>query len=226
MLQAVKCIYVPVTDVFKSGEWYRDVLGLKLRRIDPDGIAFMSLVDGTDLLLIKTQDRQTLNFTNLDGSEGFALNFLVKDIEVFHQKLSDDGVNVQPLRDQGGCGMQFVIYDPDGNMYQVQEDQLVLWMGWPKDSLSVQKELANQFFLNSSDQTWESFEEQVNVALMPRRVVVNGWNVLQDRLPHDAQKLKKFLDRIVSDFPERDWRIEYRTRNILLLDGYKSKKNV
>lgn len=214
MLQAVKCIYVPVTDVFKSGEWYQNVLGLKLRGIDPDGIAFMSLADGTDLLLIKTLDRQTLNFTNADGSESFALNFHVKDIEDFHQKLLDNGVNVLPLRDEGGCGIQFTICDPDGNLYQIQEDQLVLRMGWPTDSISVHKELAKRFFLDSHDNSWETFEGRVNVTQMPRRVIVDDWNVLQNRLPHDAQKLKNFLDQIVSEFPERDWRIEYRTNNI------------
>jgi len=213
MLQAVKCIYVPVTDVFQSGEWYQNVLGLKLRGIDPDGVAFLSLADGTDLLLIKTADRQTLNFTNAEGTESFVLNFHVKDIETFHQKLLDDGVHVQRLRDEGGCGIQFTIRDPDGNLYQIQEDQLILRMGSPTDSNSVHKELAKRFFLDSHDNTWETFEDRVKVTQMPRRIVVDAWNVLQNRLPHDAQKLKNFLDQLVFKFPERDWRIEYRTNH-------------
>jgi len=46
----------------------------------------------------------------------------VENIAELHQKLIDNSADVEPLIDQGGCGMQFIFKDVEENKFNVWEE--------------------------------------------------------------------------------------------------------
>jgi glyoxylase I family protein len=52
----------------------------------------------------------------------FSLTFEVENIVQLHKSLRENGVNVEPLVDHDGCGLQFKFKDPDGNKFNVWQD--------------------------------------------------------------------------------------------------------
>jgi len=67
--------------------------------------------------------RTTANFATSGWREGgnyemFSLCFTVDDARQLHEKLRSEVVEVEDVRDEGGCGLQFIFYDLDGNKFQ------------------------------------------------------------------------------------------------------------
>jgi hypothetical protein len=67
--------------------------------------------------------------TDAWGGQNFDMNMLsfqVEDIEQLHSSLKQSGAQVEEIRDNGGCGMEFYFYDPDGNKYCAWEMQTMV----------------------------------------------------------------------------------------------------
>lgn len=120
LLKGVHCNYIPVADLERAKEWYMRVLGLRAFR--PDG-GILIMGSGQWLFLIESKDRPNANFTT-DCWEGenfemFSLTFETEDIVALHESLRENGAQVEPVTDYGGCGLQFRFKDPDGNKFNV-----------------------------------------------------------------------------------------------------------
>lgn len=120
-LNRINSIYLPARDPEKSIAWYEKHLGLT-RPLGPNS-GILQLGDGTWVFLERAIARETANFATSGWREGgnyemFSLCFTVDDARQLHEKLRSEGVEVEDVRDEGGCGLQFIFYDLDGNKFQ------------------------------------------------------------------------------------------------------------
>lgn len=110
-------IYIPVSDLDKSAEWYEEHLGFRVTLKDPlyyelsteNGIRIMLLPNGEHI-------NSQLNFS--DG-ENPAYGFIVDDIDSIREKLISDNVKVGEMFDYQGRSFSF--FDPDGNKIELWE---------------------------------------------------------------------------------------------------------
>lgn len=120
LLKGVHCNYIPLADTARAREWYMRVLGL--RAFKPDG-GIMIMGSGQWLFLMESKDRPHANFTTDhwegDNFEMFSLTFETEDIITLHESLREHGAHVEPIKDYGGCNLQFRFKDPDGNKFNV-----------------------------------------------------------------------------------------------------------
>lgn len=127
MLKRVLCNYLPVSNIQAAAQWYAETFGLNVKKRDPDG-AILILGDGQWLFLLESTERKTANFiTNQwEGKEFemFSLTFEVENIVELHKRLRQSHADVEPLVDQGSCGLQFKFKDPDGNKFNVWQDPI------------------------------------------------------------------------------------------------------
>ncbi|MFD2043546.1 VOC family protein [Ornithinibacillus salinisoli] len=123
LLKKVHCNYIPVKSLEESAEWYEKVLGLK--RFKDDG-SIMVLGEGEWLFLLETKNEFTPNFftDQWDGEnyEMFSMTFEVDDIQLVYQNLQAHNVELEPIFDDGPCGLKFTFKDISGNKFHVWED--------------------------------------------------------------------------------------------------------
>ncbi|MBO9597271.1 MAG: VOC family protein [Cohnella sp.] len=125
MLTRVSHNYLPVANVEQASKWYEETFGLTVKPRSPGG-AIVVLGNGQWLFLLETKEKRTANFTtdqwSGDEYEMFSLTFEVDNIVELHKRLRECGAYVEPLYDEGGCGLQFKFKDPDGNKFNVWQD--------------------------------------------------------------------------------------------------------
>lgn len=125
VVKQIECVYIPATNPILSAEWYGDYLGLSLTRPASEDQAQLKVGANQHFFLIRTGQPTTLNFNSAGDPEMSALTLEVNDVEALYANMKKDGVKVDPIEDNGGCGISFHAYDPDGN-------KLHLWGGWPQ----------------------------------------------------------------------------------------------
>lgn len=126
LLKRVSHNYLPVSNVELAAEWYKETLGLTVRPRNPGEGAILVLGNGQWLFLLETKEKKTANFVTDqwegDDYEMFSLTFEVENIVEVHKRLRESGVHVEPLIEEGSCGLQFKFKDPDGNKFNVWQD--------------------------------------------------------------------------------------------------------
>jgi len=122
-LKTVCSIYVPVRNPSKSAQWWQQNFGLEyaVPFNEAEDQAILKLSDGQWLHLVETIGTIDNQFPNKAGYEMFRLTFEVRQIEVLHDHLKQNGVRIDELQDRNSCGINFVFYDPDGNKFDVNE---------------------------------------------------------------------------------------------------------
>lgn len=106
-----------VSDVKRSVPWYVTNLGCEIRQ-QADGLAILKMPWGPDIELNKA------NLTELDQSLPFG--YYVNNIEKYHSLLKENDVKVSEIIDQGGCGLLFKMYDPEGI-------EIPVWGGYKRE---------------------------------------------------------------------------------------------
>lgn len=108
MIVNVNCIVFHVSDLAKTGDFYRNVLGLGLKEEKPDYVAFRC--HGVEVGL------------ELGGKAGVEesapeVYFLVDDIEDWQKRLESAGVKIlKGIRKEDWGGVVITIADPDDNV--------------------------------------------------------------------------------------------------------------
>ncbi len=119
-LLRVGTIYIPVTNVELSSEWYVNKLGAELSYKDEDK-AILNFANQS-IFLVKSQDNQSLNFYDSYGEERFSLTFEVNGLtalEALHSDFIKKEIKVGEIENRGHAGKNFVFYDLDGNKFDV-----------------------------------------------------------------------------------------------------------
>ncbi|WP_042148044.1 VOC family protein [Paucisalibacillus sp. EB02] len=111
-------IFIPVTDIEKSIDWYEKLLGVK--KIDrwEDGAGFYFPTGSAQLALVKVVDPQPTEFIIKGDQKNSYFNFVVDDIETAHQHFKNNGILTTDI-DTFGDMKFFDFFDLDGNPFSV-----------------------------------------------------------------------------------------------------------
>lgn len=114
----VGSIFIPVTDVEKSTEWYQKFLGVKKIDSWEDGVGLYFPTGSTQLALVKVEYHQPTEFNIKGNQKNSYYNFVVEDIETAHQHFKNYGIETSEINDFGGMKF-FEFFDLDGNPFSV-----------------------------------------------------------------------------------------------------------
>lgn len=111
-------IFIPVTNIEKSTDWYVRFLGVKIIDSWGDGVGFYLPAGSTQLALIKVESPQPTEFITEGDKRNSYYNFVVDDIETAHQHFKNNGIVTTKIDDFGGMKF-FDFFDLDGNPFSV-----------------------------------------------------------------------------------------------------------
>lgn len=120
----IGAVFIPVTDVKKAIEWYRDKLNLSHVGTWPKykGADFYFTAEKQYLSLVKVNEKQSTAFTVHSNYENSYFNFTTNDLDSYRKELRDRGVQVSDIIDHGTV-LGFDFYDLDGNKFEVIVDK-------------------------------------------------------------------------------------------------------
>ncbi|WP_456272949.1 VOC family protein [Bacillus sp. AK031] len=119
-LLRVGTIYIPVSDVAVSSDWYTENLEAKLKYQDKDK-AILELANQS-FFLVKAEENQSSNFYDTQGSERFSFTFEVNGLEALtelHKDFKQRNIVTGEIEDRGHAGRNFVFSDLDENLFDV-----------------------------------------------------------------------------------------------------------
>ncbi len=129
MFRKIDAIILLVSDMNRSIEFYRDILGLTLKSSSPDWTEFF--IKGTKIALHPIKERLKSKITS---KIGMLIGFMVMDMDETSKILHTKGVKFIKEPREESFGKHAIIEDPDGYMIslvqlsskQVEEIDLLL----------------------------------------------------------------------------------------------------
>ncbi len=128
----VGTIYLPVSDVEASAQWYVQKLGAELSYQDEDK-AIVNFANQS-FFLVKAEKGESANFLDIHGNTRFSVTFEVnglEELEVLHKEFGEVGIMVGQIEDRGHPGKNFIFHDPDGNIFDVWSELSPIWCQAP-----------------------------------------------------------------------------------------------
>lgn len=114
-------IFIPVTDVEASAEWFQKYLGVKTIDSWEDGAGFYFPSGSTQLALVKVDSKQPTEFNAKGSQKNAYYNFVVEDIEAAHQHFKENGIVTTAIENYDGMKF-FDFFDLDGNPFSVVQE--------------------------------------------------------------------------------------------------------
>lgn len=202
-------LFFPASDPEATRKWYSELLGLALNdsgwpmtRNGEEICFYRSLIPG-----------QTANFHKnvVMGDRSSTLysiiNVAVDDLGEMHKQMLEQGQKVERISDRGGCGRQFQLYDPDGNMLDIWETQTMVGKDFKFDSGDYSWK--QQYKIAGED--IDTFLATVTKSdLYHRRIVIPGYNVLQKLDPEGLESLLETLHQYSLEHPQHPFEIVKR----------------
>jgi catechol 2,3-dioxygenase-like lactoylglutathione lyase family enzyme len=127
-VHALDHLVINVSDVARSAEWYRRILGMEIRMFDPGGgrPARTSLIFGNQKINVRPLDADKVEWFTADheaaGSDDLCfLTASNPDQVVAHLKACRVAIEEGPVARQGARGMLRSVYcrDPDGSLVEI-----------------------------------------------------------------------------------------------------------
>ncbi|MDQ1912228.1 VOC family protein [Paenibacillus sp. GD4] len=132
IVKSITCIELPVSNMQRAVDFYVFQLGFYMNTtknrlpIEPDNTeVFIYPASGGEIMLVQTDGEERLAFTHKGRPNHVLILEMSEDIETCHRRLSSAGIKTSPIKDSGGCGKSFDVFDPDGNFIK-------LWFGFPR----------------------------------------------------------------------------------------------
>ena len=134
-ITGMTCIYVPVSNVYESVQWYQKNLGCQpsnihpvepgmemciMRFVDEDGKQQDAASGAIPALFLMGSGEEggRLGFTWPDGNRQAVGCFVTPHIQMLFERFKENGVKlVGEIRQTCGPNLQF--FDPDGNMWEI-----------------------------------------------------------------------------------------------------------
>jgi predicted enzyme related to lactoylglutathione lyase len=204
-------LFFPASDPEATRKWYSELLGVEL-----NGSGWPMTRKGEEIRFYRSLiPGQTTNFHKnvVMGDRPSTLysiiNVAVDDLDEMHRRMLERGQKVEGISDRGGCGRQFQLYDPDGNMLDIWETQTMIRKNFRFDSGDYHWK--QQYKLAGEDiDTF--FARATKDDLYHRRIVIPGYNVLQKLDPEGLESLLETLNQYSLEHPQhpfeiikRDW---------------------
>ncbi|AJY76190.1 VOC family protein [Paenibacillus beijingensis] len=120
IIERIDGIFIPVTDMDRSVEWYKEILGLDLLYRWEGGAGF-KVYNGESLLGLIQVTEHTPAFFKTQTSKMHFFNFKTFDIEESCNKLRERGVDINEIVDAGKVKLAYFL-DPDGNLLGLCEE--------------------------------------------------------------------------------------------------------
>jgi catechol 2,3-dioxygenase-like lactoylglutathione lyase family enzyme len=127
-IHALDHIVINVSDVARSAEWYRKILGMEVRVFDPGQgkPTRTSLMFGNQKINVRPRDADTVEWFTADhiatGSDDLCfLTGATPQEVVAHLKACDVAIEEGPVAKQGARGTLRSVYcrDPDGSLIEI-----------------------------------------------------------------------------------------------------------
>jgi catechol 2,3-dioxygenase-like lactoylglutathione lyase family enzyme len=127
-INAIDHLVINVTDVARSAEWYRNILGMEVKVFDPgDGKApRTSLVFGNQKINVRPKDADKVEWFTAEhetaGSDDLCfLTTSPPDQVVAHLRANGVAIEEGPVNKQGARGTLRSVYcrDPDGSLIEI-----------------------------------------------------------------------------------------------------------
>ncbi|HET7627431.1 MAG TPA: VOC family protein [Bacillales bacterium] len=117
MIQGVSDVFLPVSDLDRSIEWYSTMLGLNLRfKDDENKSAGMNTGNDIGLCLVQVKNHKPLAFPENDFLTEITFNFRTSEIDRLHETLKANGVETTDIYDSLDSTFRcFTFEDCDGN---------------------------------------------------------------------------------------------------------------
>ena len=117
MLNKIEGITLLVSDLKRSIEFYRDILGLRVNKESENKIEF-SRKDSTNTKLIVELDNSKSNQNNKNS---VIITFSVSDLDTVYNNLTEKKVNFHKKLSDDASGKNTIILDPDGYLISLTE---------------------------------------------------------------------------------------------------------
>ncbi|MCA1053714.1 VOC family protein [Rossellomorea aquimaris] len=114
----VGSVFVPVTDLHKSKQWFEKHLHVRLIDEWDGGAGFYFPSSPTQLGLIEVETPQRSEFTIKGVKKNSYFNFLVSNIDEVYSEFNRNGVRTSDIEEFGGMRF-FDFFDPDGNPFSI-----------------------------------------------------------------------------------------------------------
>jgi lactoylglutathione lyase len=112
-------IFVPVSDLIRSTEWYTNVLEFEITYNDEPNATVMMMNDNKIVFcLVRSFDIEPRSFPKNDYLVEQYFNFHTDDVEGTHRMLREKGAEVGEI-ESFGVIRGFTLHDLDGNKYGV-----------------------------------------------------------------------------------------------------------
>lgn len=119
-LVRIGTVYIPVSNLELSTEWYVEKLGAECGYQDQDK-AILNIAN-LSVFLVRAMRDQHANFIDCYGNERFSITFEVNGIqalETMHEEFIAKGIEVGDIENRGHSGRNFIFKDLDGNQFDV-----------------------------------------------------------------------------------------------------------
>jgi catechol 2,3-dioxygenase-like lactoylglutathione lyase family enzyme len=125
---AIDHIVINVTDVARTAEWYRKILGMEIRVFDPGQgkTPRTSLVFGSQKINVRPRNADKIEWFTADhaaaGSDDLCfLTASTPEQVVAHLKACGVSIQEGPVKKQGALGVLRSVYcrDPDGSLIEI-----------------------------------------------------------------------------------------------------------
>jgi uncharacterized glyoxalase superfamily protein PhnB len=130
MTAQVSSVFLYVSDVPRTVDFYTEVVGAEIRQLHAESeggpltLAILRLGDFT--LMIHPQGQHEEDFRNQRMGLGIHLQIRVEDVDAFYQQCIDQGailsVSGEPVDQEWGW-REFALKDPDGFVWSVYQDK-------------------------------------------------------------------------------------------------------
>ncbi|MGA2293052.1 VOC family protein [Bradyrhizobium sp.] len=127
-VNALDHLVINVTDVARSAEWYRDILGMEIRMFEPGHgkPPRTSLIFGNQKINVRPRDADVVDWFTAEhvaaGSDDLCfLTASTPQQVVAHLKAHGVAIEQGPVAKQGARGMLRSVYcrDPDGSLIEI-----------------------------------------------------------------------------------------------------------
>jgi glyoxylase I family protein len=120
LFERIDGVFMPVTDLQRSINWYKDVLGLTLLYTWEGGAGF-KVYEGDSLLGLIQVNELVPAFFKSQESKMHYFNFKTLNIENSCEILENRGVHIAEITDAGSIKVAY-FNDPDGNLLGMCEE--------------------------------------------------------------------------------------------------------